>query len=111
MLAIIFVLGAKAPRSAGCIGSAQAQHGIIHVFLEASQAGKISLATSKIYLQNRSTVIWFSELPSCPRFSARDKSHISKKTWGVRSDWDRWHPFGVSGIGVSGNRKLFVHCN
>jgi hypothetical protein len=38
MLAIIFVLGAKAPRSAGCSGSAQAQHGRFPVFPVARQA-------------------------------------------------------------------------
>jgi hypothetical protein len=63
-------------------------------------------AASKIYLQSRSTVTGFSELPNCPRFSARDSSRISQQVWVVRSNWDRWQPIGISRIGVSGKGAL-----
>jgi hypothetical protein len=47
MLATIFVLGTKVPRSAGCTGSAQAQHGRISFPVTSQASGRSFVVSSR----------------------------------------------------------------
>jgi hypothetical protein len=50
-------------------------------------------------------VIGFSGLSSFLGFSMKGSTHSSGKVWVVRSNWDRWRPVVVLGIGVSGDKE------
>jgi hypothetical protein len=72
---------------------------------ESSKRAKGWLSAAEIHQQRKSTVIGFSGLSSCPEFSTKGSAHSLGKVWVVRSNWDRWHPVDVSGIGVSGDME------
>jgi hypothetical protein len=104
MLATIFVLGTKVPRSAGCTRSAQAQHGKIS-FQVTSQASGRSFVVERprpIYKADR----WSpgSRGYQVTRGIASEKAPIFQdKIWVVRSSdaWARSSHVGISTFGSS----------